>query len=93
MTGGVAEAVKVRLKDASILRPTVINGLNKAGMKMLAQYGKIQAGTAPYTPTTPNLVEVMSCEGGCIAGPSVIANPKIAAMQLKKYVETGEKGK
>ena len=33
----------------------------------------------------------MSCEGGCIAGPSVISNPRIAAVQLKKYVENGKK--
>jgi len=36
-------------------------------------------------------VEVMACAGGCIAGPSVIANPRIAAMQLKKYVENRKK--
>jgi iron only hydrogenase large subunit-like protein len=60
-------------------------------MKQLAQFGKIQSGEVPYTPTTPNLVEVMSCEGGCIAGPSVVSNPKIAAIQLKKYVEAGKK--
>jgi len=28
----------------------------------------------------------MACEGGCIAGPSVITNPKVAAIQLKKYI-------
>ncbi|HUH43796.1 MAG TPA: [Fe-Fe] hydrogenase large subunit C-terminal domain-containing protein, partial [Treponemataceae bacterium] len=43
-------------------------------------------GELPVTEDTPNLIEVMSCEGGCIAGPSVIANPKVAAIQLKKYV-------
>lgn len=91
ISGGVAEAVKVRLKHPEKLRSTVINGLNKAGMKQLAQFGKIQSGEVPYTPTTPNLVEVMSCEGGCIAGPSVVSNPKIAAIQLKKYVEAGKK--
>ena len=58
-------------------------------MKQLAQYGKIQSGQAPHTPDCPNLVEVMACEGGCIAGPSVITNPKVAAIQLKKYVEAG----
>lgn len=89
MTGGVAESVKIRLKNPEILKAAVINGLNKAGMKQLAQYGKIQSGEIPVTPDTPNLVEVMACEGGCIAGPSVITNPKVAALQLKKYVESG----
>ena len=91
ISGGVAEAVRVRLKHPEKLRSTVINGLNSAGMKQLAQFGKIQSGEMPYTETTPNLVEVMSCEGGCIAGPSVVSNPRIAAIQLKKYVENGRK--
>ncbi len=88
-SGGVAESVRIRLKDASKLRPAVINGLNKAGMKQLTQYGKIQAGEIPYTDDCPNLIEVMACEGGCISGPCVITNPKIATIQLKKYVESG----
>ena len=90
-SGGVFEAVKIRLKDPSILRPAVINGLDKTGMKQLLQYGKIQAGTLPQTPDTPNLIEVMSCNGGCIAGPCVVTNPKVASIQLKKYVEAGSK--
>ena len=60
-------------------------------MKTLATYGKIQTGDMESTPDTPNLVEVMSCEGGCIAGPSVISNPSIAANQLKRYDEAGSK--
>ena len=89
VTGGVAESVKIRLKDQSILRPVVIDGLNKAGMKQLAMYGKINSGALPANATTPNLIEVMACEGGCIAGPSVIMNPKAGAVQLKKYVDAG----
>jgi [FeFe] hydrogenase (group B1/B3) len=88
VSGGVAEAVKVRLDDPSILKSAVINGLNKAGMKQLADYGK---GIKQEKPPAdfPNLVEVMACPGGCIVGPSVITNPKVAAVQLKKYVEEG----
>jgi iron only hydrogenase large subunit-like protein len=36
---------------------------------------------------TGNLLEVMACMGGCVAGPSVITNPKVAAAQLRKMVE------
>ena len=74
------------------MRPAVINGLDKAGIKTLTNYGKIQAGIMKHSDDTPNLVEVMSCEGGCIAGPSVISNPRIAANQLKRYVESGSEG-
>jgi len=84
-SGGVAEAVRSHLKDPSLLRAAVINGLDKAGMKQLAAYGKIQAGEAPCPPGAPNLIEVMACEAGCIGGPSVITNPKVAAVLLDKY--------
>ncbi len=89
MSGGVAEAVRLRLQHPEKLRAAVIDGLSKAGMKQLAGYGKVQSGQEKPGEDFPNLVEVMACTGGCIAGPSVITNPKVAAVQLKKYVEAG----
>jgi [FeFe] hydrogenase (group B1/B3) len=87
-SGGVAEAVRVRLRHPEKLKPFVINGLDVAGMKQLVAFGKAaQAGSCEQA----NLVEVMACPGGCIAGPSVITNPKVAQGQLRKYVETGKK--
>ena len=63
---------------------------DKAGMKQLAAFGKVQSDTAAAKDAaataaadTPNLVEVMTCPGGCIAGPSVIVNPKAALRQLE----------
>jgi len=88
-TGGVAESVKIRLKDTSILRPVVINGLDKNGVKALQNYGKINAGTIPTPADCPNLIEVMACEGGCIAGPAVIMNPKTGAALLNMYANAG----
>jgi iron only hydrogenase large subunit-like protein len=88
-SGGVAEAVRVRLKEPERMKAAFINGLSKAGMKQLAQYGKINAGALPRSDETPNLIEVMACEGGCIGGPSVITNPKVAAVQLAKYAAAG----
>jgi len=90
-SGGVAQAVKARLKDTSTLRETVIDGLDKAGMKRLEEFGKINAGKLPYKDDMPNLIEVMACQGGCIAGPSVITNPKVASTLLSKYAECGAK--
>jgi len=89
-TGGVAKAVEVRLADKTILRPTVINGLDKTGMKQLEQYGKINENAAPADGTAPNLIEVMACEGGCIGGPLVITNPKVADVLLSQYVKEAE---
>lgn len=92
-TGGVAESVRLRLdeKTRGILRPTVINGLDKNGMKMLTTYGQINSGKIPSSPETPNLVEVMACEGGCIAGPFVITNPKAGNGLLMMYANAGSK--
>lgn len=89
ISGGVAESVKIRLDDPSKLKLGVINGLDKAGMKQLETYGKINTGKIPATADTPNLIEVMACEGGCIGGPSVVTNSKIAGVFLKKYVQAG----
>ncbi|MDR2898010.1 MAG: monomeric [FeFe] hydrogenase [Spirochaetaceae bacterium] len=86
-SGGVAQAVKLRLKDPAVLKAAAIDGLDKDGMKRLAELGKIHKGQLPHTDDTPNLIEVMSCAGGCIAGPSVITNPKVALRQLAKYAE------
>lgn len=86
-SGGVAEAVKIRLKHPEKLKSGIINGLDRTGMKLLTQYGKT-AQADVYSEA--NLVEVMACTGGCISGPSVITNPKVAALQLKKYVESSK---
>jgi iron only hydrogenase large subunit-like protein len=88
-SGGVAAAVRARLKDPSILRETVIDGLDKEGMKRLAAFGKIESGETSAAPDTPNLIEVMTCQGGCIAGPSVITNPRVALKLLDAYAEKG----
>ncbi|MDR2471166.1 MAG: monomeric [FeFe] hydrogenase [Treponema sp.] len=88
-SGGVAAAVRARLADPSILRETVIDGLDREGMKRLAAFGKIESGETPSAPDTPNLIEVMTCQGGCIAGPSVITNPRVALKLLDGYAEKG----
>ncbi|MGL4981956.1 MAG: [Fe-Fe] hydrogenase large subunit C-terminal domain-containing protein, partial [Treponemataceae bacterium] len=90
-SGGVAQAVRLRLKNPEKLKLAVIDGLDKAGMKQLCDYGKTLASENSVPENFPNLVEVMACKGGCIAGPSVIENQKIAETQLKKYVEAASK--
>jgi len=90
-TGGVVSAVKIRLSNPDILKMDVINGLDKAGMKKLMHYGEINSGKIEKTEADGNLVEVMACEGGCIAGPCVITKTNIATVQLEKYVKEGRK--
>lgn len=74
-TGGVSSSVSLYVKNPELLKPEVVNGLNKDSVKLLktiSSTGKAEA----------NLIEVMMCEGGCVNGCSVIVNPKVATRQL-----------
>lgn len=88
-TGGVAESVRLRIKENTVLKPYVINGMTKPAFRQLQSWGKMVAGAVPFAPDAPNLVEVMCCEGGCIAGPGVILNPKLGNGLLTNYVDNG----
>ena len=78
-SGGVAGAVGMRLSLGVPFKPVQIDGLDKEGMKTLRAWAEGKHDG--------NLLEVMACQGGCVAGPSVIANPKVAALQLRKIAE------
>ncbi len=76
-TGGVAESVKASLKDESLVKPCVINGLNKESIRQLKKYA-----TCGSCDEGCNLIEVMCCEGGCIGGNATINNLKTAKKQI-----------
>lgn len=73
ITSGVMGAVRAKLGPEADIRPVVINGLDKASIKELKGFPASCPG---------NMVEVMACEGGCVNGCNVIANPKIATRQI-----------
>ncbi|WP_075780292.1 monomeric [FeFe] hydrogenase [Marinitoga sp. 1137] len=71
-SGGVSEAVKeYAKKDIKILK---IDGLKNAKEVFMKVKGE------EY-----NLIEGMACEGGCISGPGIITNPKLANNALKRF--------
>lgn len=74
-TAGVMNAVAKALPAGVDIKPIVINGLDKTTIRELRGYAKSCPG---------NMVEVMACEGGCVNGCNVIANPKVAARQVKE---------
>lgn len=77
LTGGVAESVKASLTDKDVVKPCIINGLDKESIRKLRTYaktGECENGC--------NLIEVMCCEGGCIGGNATLNNPKIAKKQI-----------
>ncbi|MDR3335955.1 MAG: monomeric [FeFe] hydrogenase [Treponema sp.] len=81
-SGGVAGAVQGNLAKAENFKPVCVNGFNKEGLKTLKEWAEGR--------NTGNILEVMACAEGCIAGPMVIANPKIAINQVKKLAESSE---
>ena len=85
VTGGVAESVKASLEDDSVVKPCIINGLNKDTLRQLRGYaikGECENGC--------NLVEVMCCEGGCIGGNSTITSQKTAKKQIDILLDSSK---
>jgi len=70
LSSGVAGCVTRRLSDASVVRVQPINGVDKKIFRLMKTWER----RAPDV----DLVEVMCCEGGCIAGPGTIVKPQIA---------------
>lgn len=84
LSGGVAKAVEKVINGAVELKPHCINGLNKksiAELKRFAKSGECEFG---------NLIEVMACEGGCIAGNGTINSLKTAHKQISSYGESSK---
>ncbi len=70
VSGGVASCVLSRLDDSSSIRILPIDGLDKKTVRLMNTWQK----KAPDA----DLVEVMCCQGGCIAGPGTIVKPQVA---------------
>ncbi len=87
ITTGVAQAVKDALDIAQYkggVNPYVISGINKQTIRELKNFAKDGACASG------NLIEVMSCEGGCVGGPSTFCMPRNAVKLIKSYVDKGK---
>lgn len=79
VSGGVSAAVKSFIPpEMGDVQPILINGLNPNSVKLLRAYAK--------KPPHGNLIEVMACEGGCIAGPATASYLPIASAKVKVAV-------
>ena len=87
ISGGVAQAVANLMQGRADYRPFAINGLTKDAVKNLKRYA------IKGLDDNCNMLEVMCCEGGCIAGPGCIAMPKKASVILEKYAAEGKNQK
>ena len=83
VSGGVARAIRERIDGRVDLEEVLVDGISSKSLKTLKGY--VKKGCPG------NFVEVMACEGGCMAGPNVISNPKNANRQLNKLLESMEK--
>ena len=81
VSSGVMTAVATKVGSAVEVRPMVINGINKQSLREMKMLPKT---------CTANMVEVMACEGGCVNGCNVIANPKIATRQVGEVVKQAD---
>jgi [FeFe] hydrogenase (group B1/B3) len=85
VAGGVAAAVAARAaaEGSPAVRPILVNGLSDKAVKQLKLYagGKAEG----------NLIEVMACEGGCVAGPAVISKPAVAAKKIQDLMNRSGK--
>ncbi len=79
--GGVRDAVAAHLKDVDF-ETIQFDGIDKTFLKKLK---------AELKNPSPRLVEVMSCENGCVGGCSSIAKPTSAIGMLNKFVESEKK--
>jgi len=83
-SSGVAAAVRFYLERsgegdlARDLRVGIANGLAECEKLLNA----IASGRAEF-----DLVEGMACEGGCIAGPGVLVDPRVSFRELKKLFD------
>jgi len=77
VSGGVVEALKKFSNGTIPIKDIKIDGLSIENIKILKSYAKGHC--------EGNFIEVMSCEGGCVAGPATISNPKTAARQIKDF--------
>lgn len=79
VSSGVTSAVKALLPENTDIKPLLVDGLDAKTIRQMKMWA---------TKSCPgNFVEVMSCAGGCIAGPGTLGNPRIAQKHLKALLE------
>lgn len=84
LSGGVAKAVEALTDEDMIIKAHHINGLTQDSIKELRKFAK--SGECSFG----NLIEVMACEGGCIAGNATINPLKSAFKKVSEYSESSK---
>ena len=82
VTSGVATAVTKALKNEDMVKPLVINGINRDSVNLLKEIAN-----SGVCPDGCNLIEVMNCKGGCVGGVATITDQKSAQNQIKEITK------
>lgn len=83
ITGGVAQAVQYVSDKSEAIKPIKVNGLSHEGIAQLRDYANNGCHEG-------NLVEVMTCEGGCINGAGVHCSPGLATKAVKEFADNSQ---
>lgn len=79
-TGGVAEGVTSMVAGRHEVNPILVDGLTAKSLRELKRYA---------TKGAPgNFIEVMGCQGGCVAGPATVVRAKKATRLCKDYAKS-----
>jgi len=86
IVGKVSQAVAEKVREIAAknkisgvqVSPFVVDGIDRQNIKLLRQAAK--------TKPDGNLVEVMACQGGCVAGPITISKPNLAAKKIEDWI-------
>lgn len=78
--GGVTKAVQAFLPPGTTVKPVSINGLTRVTLLQLKAFLNACPG---------NFIEVMACEGGCVAGAGVVAQVQSSTQKIRKLTEPG----
>lgn len=77
VSGGVAGCVLSRVEDRDKYRVLSINGIDAKVVRTMKLW--------PQMPPDADLVEIMCCPGGCIAGPGTMVTPQAAMKARQNY--------
>lgn len=77
LSGGVASCVLNRVDDRNKYKVMSINGIDAQTVRQMKIWNKL--------PPEADLVEIMCCPGGCIAGPGTLVSPQ-AATKFRKQM-------
>ncbi len=80
LVGGVAGAVKSVAGDPDAVQSVLVNGLSQEGLDKLRDFARNGCKEG-------NLVEVMTCEGGCVNGAGVYTVPDKARDAIAEFAK------